>query len=138
MGQGGAAQHPMKMGVRRKRAFASFRRISGCHEHGIDRDVHFDDVRGAFKRQPPSKGDPMTKSMNVKSLYVSLALVIAGIASASAQDAPTMQEKMACRGDAEEFCAQHIGKPTEMNACLRENKAKLSVSCRKVVEARGG
>ena len=28
--------------------------------------------------------------------------------------------------------------PTGMNACLRENKAKLSVSCRKVVEARGG
>jgi hypothetical protein len=80
----------------------------------------------------------MIKSMNVKSLYVSLALVIAGVASASAQDGPTMQEKMACRGDAESLCAQHIGKPAEMNACLRDNKAKLSESCRKVVEARGG
>jgi hypothetical protein len=80
----------------------------------------------------------MTRSMNMKSLYVSLALAIAGIAPASAQDGPTMQEKMACRGDAESLCAQHIGKPTEMNACLRENKAKLSVSCRKVVEAHGG
>jgi len=148
MGQAGATQHPMKMGVRRKRAFVSFRRISGCHEHGMDRDIHFDDGRGAFKRQPPSKGDSMTKSsmikssmiksMNVKSLYVSFALVIAGVASASAQDGPTMQEKMACRGDAESLCAQHIGKPAEMNACLRDNKAKLSESCRKVVEARGG
>ena len=133
----------MKMGVRRKRAFASFRRISGCHEHGMDRDIHFDDGRGTFKRQPPSKGYSMTKSsmiksMNVKSLYVSLALVIAGVASASAQDGPTMQEKLACRGDAESLCAQHIGKPAEMNACLRDNKAKLSESCRKVVEARGG
>jgi hypothetical protein len=59
----------------------------------------------------------MTKSMNVKSLSVSLTLVLAGVASASAQDGPTMQEKMACRGDAESLCAQHIGKPAEMNAC---------------------
>ncbi|MCK1361478.1 hypothetical protein [Bradyrhizobium sp. 199] len=35
-------------------------------------------------------------------------------------------------------CADHIGKPPHMNACLRENKSKLSDSCRKVVESRGG
>ena len=29
-------------------------------------------------------------------------------------------------------------KPPQMQACLRDNKAKLSVSCRKVVEAHGG
>jgi hypothetical protein len=45
---------------------------------------------------------------------------------------------MACRSDATAFCAEHIGKPPQMSACLRENKAKLSVSCRKVVEARSG
>jgi hypothetical protein len=80
----------------------------------------------------------MTTSMNVKSLSVAFALVIAGISQASAQAGPTMQEKMACRGDAEALCSEHIGKPTEMNACLRDNKAKLSVPCRKVVEAHGG
>jgi hypothetical protein len=42
------------------------------------------------------------------------------------------------RSDASAFCAEHIGKPSEMNACLRENKPKLSDSCRKVVEAHGG
>jgi hypothetical protein len=150
----------MKMGVRRKRAeSAGFWRIVGCHEHGMDRDFRFDDGPGAFKRQPQtSKGDPMSKSpmskspmskspmskspvsksMNVKSLSVSLVLLMAGMSAASAQAGPTMQEKMACRSDAESLCAAHIGKPSEMNACLRENKAKLSVPCRKVVEARGG
>lgn len=79
-----------------------------------------------------------TKSMNVKSLAVALALVIGGLSQASAQTGPTMQEKMACRADAESMCAEHIGKPAEMNACLRDNKAKLSVPCRQVVEAHGG
>jgi hypothetical protein len=45
---------------------------------------------------------------------------------------------MACRGDAGKFCAEHIGKPPQMNACLRENKTKLSDACRKVVESHGG
>jgi hypothetical protein len=34
--------------------------------------------------------------------------------------------------------APGLGKPPQMNACLRENKTKLSDSCRKVVESRGG
>ena len=80
----------------------------------------------------------MTKSMNLKPLYVSLALLMAGISQAAAQSGPTPQEKMACRGDAQTLCSEHIGKPTEMNACLRENKEKLSAPCRKVVEDHGG
>jgi hypothetical protein len=80
----------------------------------------------------------MTKSMNLKPLDVSLALLMAGISQAAAQSGPTPQEKMACRSDAESLCSEHIGKPTEMNACLRENKAKLSAPCRKVIEDHGG
>ena len=57
---------------------------------------------------------------------------------ASAQSGPSPQEQMACRSDAGKFCAEHIGKPPQMNACLRDNKAKLSEACRKVVEAHGG
>ena len=73
-----------------------------------------------------------------KSVYVSLVLLTAAGASATAQSGPTPQEQMACHSDASAFCAEHIGKPPQMNACLRENKAKLTTSCRKVVEARGG
>jgi hypothetical protein len=73
-----------------------------------------------------------------KSVFVALVLLTAGGASATAQSGPSPQEQMACRSDAGKFCAEHIGKPPQMNACLRDHKAKLSDSCRKVVESRGG
>jgi hypothetical protein len=73
-----------------------------------------------------------------KSAYVALLFSIAAAAPAFAQSGPTPQEQMACRSDASKFCAEHIGKPPQMNACLRENKTRLSDSCRKVVESRGG
>jgi hypothetical protein len=73
-----------------------------------------------------------------KSVYAALIVLIAAVTSASAQSGPSPQEQMACRSDAGKFCAEHIGKPPQMNACLRENKARLSDSCRKVVDSRGG
>ena len=67
------------------------------------------------------------------------ALLLAATAlPAGAQSGPTPQEQMACRSDAGKFCAEHIGKPPQINACLRENKSKLSDGCRKVVETHGG
>jgi hypothetical protein len=72
------------------------------------------------------------------SIFVTLVLLLAGGASATAQSGPSPQEQMACRSDAGKFCAEHVGKPPQMNACLKEKKAKLSDSCRKVVESRGG
>jgi hypothetical protein len=65
-------------------------------------------------------------------------LLTAATLPAAAQSGPSVQEQMACRGDASKFCAEHVGKPPQMNACLKENKAKLSDGCRKVVESRGG
>jgi hypothetical protein len=55
MGHGRAPQHPMKMGGRPKRAdlvvsgskACEFDRITGRHEHGMDRDLRLDDVAGA-------------------------------------------------------------------------------------------
>ena len=76
-----------------------------------------------------------------KSICVPAAALILSLAAGSlahAQSGPSPQEQMACRGDASKFCAEHIGKPPQMNACLRDNKAKLSDACRKVVESRGG
>jgi len=69
---------------------------------------------------------------------IATVFLLAGMSSAMAQVAPTMQEKMACRSDAESLCSQFVGKPPQMQACLRDNKTKLSLSCRKVVEAHGG
>jgi hypothetical protein len=70
-------------------------------------------------------------------IWISLAVVLASTA-ANAQQAPSREEQAACRGDATRYCASSAGKPTEMNACLRANKAKLSSACKAVVEARGG
>jgi len=72
-------------------------------------------------------------------ISVLAALLLAATAlPVAAQSGPTPQEQMACRSDASKFCAEHIGKPPQMNACLRENKSKLSDGCRKVVESHGG
>ena len=77
-----------------------------------------------------------------KSIHVSAAaaliISLAAGSLAHAQSGPTPQEQMACRSDAGKFCAEHVGKPPQMNACLRANKAKLSDGCRKVVESHGG
>src|SRR5947207_998304 len=70
-----------------------------------------------------SKEAPMTKTV-----LISIALLALSGVSASAQSGPSPQEKMACRSDAQSFCAEHIGRPGEMNACLAANKAKLSDS----------
>ena len=80
----------------------------------------------------------MTRSTTLKSTALALALIVAGIAQAFAQDGPTMQEKMACRADAESFCSQFVGKPSQMLACLAQNKARISTPCRQVVQAHGG
>ena len=72
-------------------------------------------------------------------ISVLAALLLAATAlPVAAQSGPTPQEQMACRSDAGKFCAEHVGKPPQMNACLRENKSKLSDGCRKVVESHGG
>jgi hypothetical protein len=73
-----------------------------------------------------------------KTVLISITLLAISCASAFAQSGPTPQEKMACRSDAQSLCAEHIGRPSEMNACLGANKARLTDSCRKVVEAHGG
>src|SRR5258708_40011434 len=77
------------------------------------------------------------KSVKLSSAIAAVFL-LAGMSQAMAQVAPTMQGKMACRSDAESMCSQFVGKPTQMQALLRDNKAKLSPSCRNVVEAHGG
>ena len=75
-----------------------------------------------------------------KTILVSAAafLSLAAGSLACAQSGPSPQEQMACRSDAGKLCSEHIGKPPQMNACLKANKEKLSDGCRKVVDSRGG
>jgi Cysteine rich repeat len=77
------------------------------------------------------------KSIHVAAALVAQMLPLAAASLASAQSGPSVQEQMACRSDAAKFCAEHVGKPPQMNACLKANKTNLSDACRKVVESRG-
>ena len=80
----------------------------------------------------------MKKLLHVAAAIVALALSPSAASPAAAQSGPSVQEQMACRSDAGKFCAEHVGKPPQMNACLKANKTNLSDACRKVVESRGG
>lgn len=95
----------------------------------------------ARKPQMPVERCPMNEAAR-NSLYIPAAVIALilplATGSAHAQSEPSRQEQMACRSDAGKLCAEHVGKPPQMNACLKENKAKLSEGCRKVVESRGG
>jgi hypothetical protein len=137
-----APQYPMDMGDRRSREIVHIIQyliqntmFMGSTPPGFGTMVR---VLSNVTTHPNPKGAPMTKSTTLKSAALAFALVIAGIAQASAAEGPTMQEKMACKADAEAFCSQFIGKAPQMRACLEQNKAKLSTPCRQVVEAHGG
>jgi len=70
-----------------------------------------------------------------KSFIAAGVLVLAFASAASAQGGPTPAQQAACRGDAMKFCASNVGKPEQMLACLRSNKAQLSASCAQVIDA---
>ena len=68
-----------------------------------------------------------------RSVFFALALIASGAAT-SAHSA-TKAEQAACRSDAMKLCSDHVGKPSEMNVCLRDHKTELlSEACRAVVE----
>src|SRR5258707_28509 len=105
----------------------------------MDHERNLDELPRAFNPHIPVERGSMMKSINVPAAAVAaLLLSLAAGSLAQAQSGPTPQEQMACRSDAGKFCAEHIGKPPQMNACLRANKAQLSDGCRKVVESHGG
>ena len=147
MGHRRLPQHPMKMGGRPQEVDSTVSGLKTAILQGLPDAMNMAWTLGAtstmFAALHPTltltlrKVRPMKKSINLSSAIASVFL-LAGMSQAMAQVAPTMQEKMACRSDAESMCSQFVGKPTQMQACLRDNKAKLSASCRKVVEAHGG
>jgi hypothetical protein len=90
----------------------------------------------AGRHNSHAKGLPMLRTQ--AAAFLACSLLLGHLSPAAAQAGPSREEQMACRGDATRLCAEFVGKPQPMNACLKDNKAKLSDACRKVVEARGG
>ena len=70
-------------------------------------------------------------------LVLALMLLVANISLALAQHAGTRQEQNACSRDASRFCRRDLGNDNAVQACLQQNRARLSVTCRRVFEAHG-
>ena len=102
----------------------------------MDRTRNLDELSRALN--PHILVERLIMMKSVPAAAAALILILAAGSLAQAQSGPSPQEQMACRSDAGKFCAEHIGKPPQMNACLRANKPKLSDGCRKVVESHGG
>jgi hypothetical protein len=135
MAQRRAAKHAMKMGVLSDGALFTAMNMAWTGNAPATMVAPLVPSPSAFISEVLA----MKIANHLASSALSFAMLIAtAFLPASAQSGPSPQEQMACRGDASKFCAEHIGKPPQMNACLRENKAKLSEGCRKVVESRGG
>jgi hypothetical protein len=67
-----------------------------------------------------------------------LALLCAGQSSGIAQGrAGSPQEQQACSRDASRFCRKQLGDDGAVQACLQQNRTKLSASCQKVFESHG-
>lgn len=56
--------------------------------------------------------------------------VLAAFVSSGASAQGTAEQQSACTGDALQFCGADIPDVTRIEACLRQNEARLSPACR--------
>ncbi len=73
----------------------------------------------------------------MKKLAFALMLLMANVPLALAQHSGTPQEQNACTRDASRFCRKDLGNDGAVQACLQQNRARLSASCKKVFESHG-
>ena len=70
-------------------------------------------------------------------LSLALALLVANVPFALAQHGGTPQEQNACSRDASRFCRKDLGNDGAVQACLQQNRSRLSKPCGKVFESHG-
>jgi hypothetical protein len=70
-------------------------------------------------------------------LSLALTLLVANAPFALAQHSGTSQEQRACSRDAQRFCRKDLGNDGAVQACLQQNRSRLSRSCKKVFESHG-
>lgn len=70
----------------------------------------------------------------LRSTLLVAALAVASLSAAHAQDF-TAEQRAACKGDYETFCKGVAPGGGRVLACLNKEHAKLSVACKKVVDA---
>jgi hypothetical protein len=65
------------------------------------------------------------------------ALVVMACPSAGMAQQGTPQEQAACRPDTRKLCRDLVGNDMAVLSCLQQNRAKLSRTCRDVLERHG-
>lgn len=70
-------------------------------------------------------------------LSLVLTLLVTNVPFALAQHGGTPQEQNACTRDAQRFCRKDLGNDGAVQACLQQHRARLSASCKKVLESHG-
>ncbi|HWZ41549.1 MAG TPA: hypothetical protein VNY08_24925 [Bradyrhizobium sp.] len=73
----------------------------------------------------------------MKKLAFALMLLMANVPFALAQHSGTPREQNACTRDASRFCRKDLGNDGAVQACLQQNRARLSAPCKKVFESHG-
>ena len=70
-------------------------------------------------------------------LSLALALLVANVPLALAQQGGTPQEQNACSRDASRFCRKDLGNDGAVQQCLQQNRTRLSASCNRVFQSHG-
>ena len=79
----------------------------------------------------------MSIKLSFRSIAVLAAFACATVASAQ-ENRGTPQQRATCAPDAFRLCSSYIPDPTQVERCLRQNKADLSEACRAVFEQTPG
>jgi hypothetical protein len=73
----------------------------------------------------------------MKKLILTFAFVLSACSLAFAQHAGSPQEQQACSRDASRFCRKVLGDDGAVQACLQQNRNRLSASCQRVFRDHG-
>jgi Cysteine rich repeat len=73
----------------------------------------------------------------MKNLILAFVLVFSGTSFALAQHSGTPQEQQACSRDASRFCRKQLGDDGAVQACLQQNRNRLTAACQKVFRSHG-
>jgi hypothetical protein len=77
------------------------------------------------------------RNSNMKKLILAFALIFPGTSLALAQHAGTPEEQQACSRDASRLCRKQLGDDGAVQACLQQNRNRLTAACQKVFRSHG-
>ena len=74
------------------------------------------------------------RTTTVRNIGFAIAFALSTLSFSTAGHAYTAEEQRLCTADAFKFCASDIPNIDAITACMKANKAKLSVGCRSVMK----